>query len=313
MKKHSYLFVLLLWGVAYPAFAQTDASIMLAPWDEDQQGQHTAGWFYTPTEASTTNADVDLSIFDATGRVRLDPGSTYNPTIGYELVHFEIGSSDAALPDDMTDVSVAFGGSFGDLELGARLVAIVSVGIVSLAIHRTAMALLGDHRVAALSVYWFNLTPGGMLGLFVITPDAPSMLFWALALRAAAELHAARDGRWWLAFGLFAGLGLASKYTGLFLGAGIALWLLAHRENRHWFASPYLYAGGALALAIFAPVIAWNLDNGLSSFAFQFGRAGDVDLSLRDLLHLPEFIAAQAGGCAGYLDGSRRKNAPKGV
>ncbi|WP_306117438.1 MULTISPECIES: glycosyltransferase family 39 protein [unclassified Roseitalea] len=183
----------------------------------------------------------------------------------------------------------------GDFELGARLVAIVSVGIVSLAIHRTAMALLGDHRVAALSVYWFNLTPGGMLGLFVITPDAPSMLFWALALWAAAELQAARDGRWWLAFGLFAGLGLASKYTGLFLGAGIALWLLAHRENRRWFASAYLYAGGALALAIFAPVIAWNLDNGLSSFAFQFGRAGAVDLSLRDLLHLPEFVAAQAG------------------
>jgi len=183
----------------------------------------------------------------------------------------------------------------GPGELAARLLAVLSVGAVSLAIYRTALLVFVDRRIAAYSVYIFNLTPGAMLGLLVITPDAPSMLFWALSIWAAAELLRSGDGRWWIVFGLFAGLGLTAKYTGLFIGAGIVLWLLFDQRNRHWFASPWLYAGGAVALAIFAPVIAWNLDNGLSSFEFQFGRStrGLDVFHWTDVKHLPEFLASQ--------------------
>lgn len=183
----------------------------------------------------------------------------------------------------------------GPGELAARLFGILSVGAASLAIFRTASLIFGDRRIAAYSVYIFNLTPGAMLGLLVITPDAPSMLFWMLSIWSAAELLRSGDGRWWIVFGLFAGLGLAAKYTGLFIGAGIVLWLLFDRRNRHWFASPWLYAGGVVALAIFAPVIAWNLDNGLSSFEFQFGRStrGLGYFHWNELRFLPEFLASQ--------------------
>lgn len=185
----------------------------------------------------------------------------------------------------------------GESELAARLPAILSVAGMSWAVYRTAVLIFDDRRIAAFAVYVFNLTPGGLLGLLVITPDAPSMLFWALAIWAAAELIRSNDGRWWLIFGLFAGLGLASKYTGLFLGAGIVLWLVTYRSNWRWFASPWLYAGGVLALAIFAPVVVWNLQNELSSFVFQFGRSsrGLAGYELSRMLHLPEFLAGQAG------------------
>lgn len=183
----------------------------------------------------------------------------------------------------------------GPGEFAARLFAVLSVGMVSLAIFRTAAIIFADRRIAAYAVYIFNLTPGAMLGLLVITPDAPSILFWMLSIWSAAELLRSGDGRWWIVFGLFAGLGLAAKYTGLFLGAGIVFWLIFDRRNRHWFTSPWLYAGGALALAIFVPVIAWNLDNGLSSFAFQFGRStrGLDVFDWTDVRHLPEFLASQ--------------------
>ncbi|MEQ8399717.1 MAG: glycosyltransferase family 39 protein [Roseitalea porphyridii] len=183
----------------------------------------------------------------------------------------------------------------GQSELAARLLAVLATIPVCLAIHRTASIAFGDGRIAALSVYFFASTPGAMVGLLVITPDAPSMLFWALSIWAAAELMRSGDGRWWLAFGLFAGLGLSAKYTGLFLGAGIVLWLIAHRANRRWFASVWLYAGGMLALAIFAPVIAWNLGNDLSSFSFQMGRStrGLQWFEWTDTRHLPEFLASQ--------------------
>lgn len=95
--------------------------MMLVPWQADQQLEVSAQVFYTPTESNVGGFDVDLAIFDAVGRVRLEPDASYNPTIGFEYIHYEIGSGDAALPDELTDVSVAFGGSFGDVELGESL------------------------------------------------------------------------------------------------------------------------------------------------------------------------------------------------
>jgi hypothetical protein len=77
---------------------------------------------------------------------------------------------------------------------------------------------------------------------------------------------------WWLVVGVAAGLGLFSKYSVLFLGLGIVLWLAAIPANRRWFASWQLWVGGALALALFAPVVLWNADHGWISFQKQFGR-----------------------------------------
>lgn len=108
-------------SATHSVLAQSGPGMMLVPWAGDQQAQVNGDAFFTPTEANITGADVDLSIFESTGRFRLDPDASYNPTIGYEFVQYEIGSSDAVLPDDLTDVSIAFGGSLGDIELGDTL------------------------------------------------------------------------------------------------------------------------------------------------------------------------------------------------
>lgn len=185
---------------------------------------------------------------------------------------------------------------FGDTVFASRFIGIISTIPAGLAIYRAGYLLSGDKRVGALGAYWFLLTLGGFLSFMVITPDAPSVLFWVLAFWAAAELHVSGKGWWWLVFGLFAGLGLFSKYTGFFLGAGIVLWLLVYRENRHWFLSPWLYAGGALALALFVPVIYWNLQHDFSSLEFQLGRTTrGLDLGWYDWRFIPELIGGQFG------------------
>jgi|GEM_PF-2222943 len=109
--------------VVASAMAQTDPSIMLTPpkpyrtsgedgrptfWDAEVS----ASAFYTGSEANISGADVDLSIFDIAGRIRLDPASSYNPTIGFSYTHFDIGTADAALPDRLIDAQAAFGGMF---------------------------------------------------------------------------------------------------------------------------------------------------------------------------------------------------------
>ena len=66
-------------------------------------------------------------------------------------------------------------------------------------------------------------------------------------------------------------LGLAglSKYNGVLIGLGFAAWVLFSARGRPLLASPHLWAGAALATAMQAPVIAWNVAHGWPSFAYN--------------------------------------------
>ena len=180
----------------------------------------------------------------------------------------------------------------GDTALGVRLVSVLSVLIGSLALWRSALIVAGDAATAARAVIWFNATLLVGIGSVIATPDQPATLFWGLALWAVLERVRSGDGRWWLAVGLFAGLGLQSKYSMLFLGAGLVLWLVVSAERRRWLLDPWLWAGGLLAMLLFAPVIAWNAAHEWVSFEKQFGRAAASEWTLG---YLPELLGGQIG------------------
>jgi 4-amino-4-deoxy-L-arabinose transferase-like glycosyltransferase len=180
----------------------------------------------------------------------------------------------------------------GDTALGVRLVSVLSVVAGSLAIWRSALIVAGDAATAARAAVWFNATLLVGIGSVVATPDQPATLFWGLALWAALEKARSADGRWWLAVGLFAGLGLLSKYSTLFLGAGLVLWLVVSAERRRWLTDPWLWAGGLLAVLLFSPVIGWNAAHDWASFEKQFGRAAASEWTLA---FLPELIGGQIG------------------
>jgi 4-amino-4-deoxy-L-arabinose transferase-like glycosyltransferase len=173
----------------------------------------------------------------------------------------------------------------GDTPLGIRFAAI----LVSLAgpfvLWRTSAILFGPP--AARRAVWLALAmPLLAVGGVIMTPDTPSVLFWGLAGWALAELYVSRNANWWLAAGLFAGLGLLSKYSNLFVGASILLWLALFRANRAWFRSWQLWAGGAIAVALAVPVLLWNYQHDWASFAKQFGRVAQGHLSAVYILEL---------------------------
>ena len=173
----------------------------------------------------------------------------------------------------------------GDTSLGVRLFAPLLVLAGSLLLWRTA-AVLYDRARASIAVAWFNAAILIGAGAVLVTPDTPSVFFWGATLWALAELDRSRNAEWWLAVGLFAGLGLLSKYSCLFLGAGIVIWLVWRPENRIWFRAWQLWAGGALALALFAPVVAWNAAHQWISFEKQFGRAVPHGFTIAPLFEL---------------------------
>lgn len=174
----------------------------------------------------------------------------------------------------------------GDNPLGVRLLAVVTSLLGPLVLLRTA-TLLFDRDLAERAVWLALAMPLLAVGGIVITPDTPSVLFWGLAAWALAELHVSRNANWWLAVGVFAGLGLLSKYTNLFVGAGIVLWLALLPANWRWLRCWQLWAGGLLAGVVALPVVVWNIDHDWASFAKQFGRvAQDGGVTLRYVLEL---------------------------
>ena len=161
----------------------------------------------------------------------------------------------------------------GDTEFGVRLVSILLALPMSWAIYQAAAILFGSRRVAASSAILLNITLMAAVGTMIVTPDAPLLVASSLLLFALAKVLQTGRGVWWLAVGAAAGCALLSKYTALFFGPAILIWLVAVPKLRHWLISPWLYLGGLVALLLFSPVILWNADHHWVSFIKQMGRA----------------------------------------
>ncbi|MFG1301746.1 glycosyltransferase family 39 protein [Xanthobacter sp. V3C-3] len=122
----------------------------------------------------------------------------------------------------------------------------------------------------------------GLTGAAWVLPDGPLVAFLlagALVLTHVLFDRGARPAGWLLA-GFLGGLAMLSKYHGVFFLAGTLLFLLVSPRHRHWLASPWPYAGAAVALAMFTPVIVWNVQHQFASLAFQGSRATGAHLQL---------------------------------
>jgi hypothetical protein len=165
----------------------------------------------------------------------------------------------------------------GDTEFGVRLVSILLALPMSWAIYLAAAILFGSRRVAASSAILLNVTLMTAVGTMIVTPDAPLLVASGFLIFALAKVLQTGQGAWWLAVGAAAGCALLSKYTALFFGPAILIWLIAVPKLRRWLLSPWLYLGGVVALLLFAPVILWNAEHDWVSFIKQMGRARIAD------------------------------------
>ena len=128
------------------------------------------------------------------------------------------------------------------------------------------------------SIYAFVIT-----GIFIM-PDTPLMLFWLLAfwsaLRASPSVRGAGGSKTHfslLLFGLFAGLAMLSKYSGIFLWVGMGLYILIF--NRKQLKNPYLYLSLLISVICCFPILYWNLQNDFISFGFHSERVGGGSLN----------------------------------
>ena len=125
-------------------------------------------------------------------------------------------------------------------------------------------------------LYTGSLYAAIMAGTFIL-PDTPLGTFYLAALYCFFKAFGLgqngdqkRNSGFFLLAGVFTGLAMLSKYTGIFLWAGAILYLLRYRGK--FFRESRLWAGLGISLLLFMPVLLWNLSQDMSSLAFHSAR-----------------------------------------
>jgi hypothetical protein len=171
-----------------------------------------------------------------------------------------------------------------------RLPTLLLSGVQTWLLYRLT-ALMFDKWAGVFAVVALCLSP--LFGLFLSTiaiTDGPLIFSLTAAVYFVARALFAADGtRWgdWLLAGLFFGFALLSKFSAILVLPGLVLFLLSEPRHRRLLLTPGPYAAAVLALAVFAPVLVWNFENGFGAFVFQGSRAalGDHAFLARTLAH----------------------------
>lgn len=136
--------------------------------------------------------------------------------------------------------------------LAGELVLVLGGGAGAAAI--ACAAVLGAPVLWAMDHYW--------------SMNSLDQLFWAGAVLLFARAFGAPSTRAWAALGAVLGLGLLNKASLLWLGAGFGVALLSTREGRARLRGPGPYLAAAIAAAIVAPHVIWQIEHGWPTLEF---------------------------------------------
>lgn len=139
----------------------------------------------------------------------------------------------------------------------------LTVAFVGLIAHR-----MGGGRLAQALAMAAALVAGEYLWLdHIYSMNAFDILFWCLAAYVVTRICADGSPSLWIALGLVLGLGLSNKIGVLWLGAGLAVGLVATAERR-WLATRWPYIAGAITAALFLPYLVWEFRHGWPTLEF---------------------------------------------
>lgn len=179
-----------------------------------------------------------------------------NPDFGYVDVP-------PAVPFLLAIVRYLFGTSFLSLHLLPAICGALVVWLVSLMVKK----LGGGFNALLLALTCVTLAPIYLCWESTYTYDVFDKLVWTLMLYVMVLILKTEDRKYWMYFGLVAGLGLMTKITILFLAFGLLSAMVLTTERKH-FLSWQLWAGGVLAILIFSPYVIWQIKEGLPALEY---------------------------------------------
>ena len=178
---------------------------------------------------------------------------------------------------------------FGTRPEGLRILPILLGGLVVFLAGRIAKDLGGGRFGEALASLATLVAPVFLFVFHYLSMNVVDALVWTLLGWVLLKLLRGGDPRLWLAFGAIAGLGLENKVSVAFLGAGVVIGLLATPERRLlWNRWPWI--GGALAMVLFLPHVAWQMSHGWPLLEFAKNAAEHKNVHYAPLAFLSEQV-----------------------
>jgi 4-amino-4-deoxy-L-arabinose transferase-like glycosyltransferase len=153
------------------------------------------------------------------------------------------------------------------------------------ALYGSAAGILAGLAYATLPGVWLSST--------LITTDVPLLFFWSLTLLATVHLLERRSVLWGVVWGLSMGLGLLSKYAMGYALIGVVLAFYLTREPFRRLRESDWILGFLLALALIAPNLQWNLENGFATVRHTASNANWGAQNLFNFGKLGEFLGGQ--------------------
>lgn len=176
---------------------------------------------------------------------------------------------------------------FGLSLVGLRLFSVLAQVLVILAGGLMARDLGGGRLAQVFTAIAVALSPLPMFEATEFQYSSFDMLWWVLIAWCVIRLLRDDEPRWWVAIGIFAGLGLQTKYSIAFELAGVLVGVLL-TDARRYVMNGWFWFGGAIALLIFVPNVLWLIRHDFVSYHFLQGihardvHAGRADGFLRD-------------------------------
>jgi 4-amino-4-deoxy-L-arabinose transferase-like glycosyltransferase len=180
--------------------------------------------------------------------------------------------------------------ALGDSPLALRfLPALAGAGLV-LMTGALAREMGGGRFAQGLGALAVLFVPYYLIFQHWLTMNAFEPLMWTACAWCVARAINTGNARYWLLFGVIAGVGLENKYSIAFLAVGIVAGLVATRE-RHFLADRWFWLGILASVAIFAPNLVWLIRHDFPFLTLMH----NVRSSGRDVTRAPiDFILDQA-------------------
>lgn len=165
---------------------------------------------------------------------------------------------------------------FGLSLIGLRLFSVIAQSLVILASGLMVRDLGGGRLAQVFTAIAVGLSPVPMFEATEFQYSSFDLLWWVLIAWSVIRLLRDDEPRWWVAIGVFAGLGLQTKYSMAFELTGVLAGVLL-TDARRYVMNGWFWAGGAIALLLFTPNLVWLIRHDFISYHFlQSIHARDV-------------------------------------
>jgi hypothetical protein len=178
----------------------------------------------------------------------------------------------------------------GDSPLGVRLLPILAGGAVVWLSGKLAREMGGGRFAQGMAALAVFVVPLYLVAHTWLTDNVFEQLIWMACIWLVVKAINTGDARYWLWFGVVAGLGFENKYSIAFLLLGLLVGVLL-TPHRHFLKSRYLWLGVLACAVISLPNLLWEVRN---HFPF-LELIHNIRMTNRDVVRGPlAFIADQA-------------------